>query len=113
MPSPSPEKISPSPILARDFLNFQPDPETGARKIGLARSPIGPPDPNAHPWSDLIGEESPADYQFKFYTQSEHLTVEYYADFIYMVDAKQLIEQTSLVTDGSFESGVNNWGKQG
>ena len=63
--------------------------------------------------SDLIGEESPADYQFKFYTQSEHLTVEYYADFIYMVDAKQLIEQTSLVTDGSFESGVNNWGKQG
>ena len=29
----------------------QPEPEPGARKIGLARSGSGPPDPNAHPWS--------------------------------------------------------------
>ena len=62
--------------------------------------------------SSLVGDDLD-DSDLKFYVQSENLTVEYYADFIYMVNANRLIKKTSLVTDGSFELGVNNWGKQG
>ena len=62
--------------------------------------------------SSLVGDDLD-DSDLKFYVQSDNLTVEYYADFIYMVNANRLIKKTSLVTDGSFELGVNNWGKQG
>ena len=62
--------------------------------------------------SSLVGDDLD-NSALKFYVQSDNLTVEYYADFIYMVNANRLIKKTSLVTDGSFELGVNNWGKQG
>ena len=63
--------------------------------------------------SNIIGTDAPSNYTFNFYCQSSSATVEFYADFILMVSAENLIQKTSLITDGSFEIQQNLWGQQG
>ena len=63
--------------------------------------------------SNTIGTDAPSNYTFNFYCQSSSATVEFYADFILMVSAENLIQKTSLITDGSFEIQQNLWGQQG
>ena len=63
--------------------------------------------------SNIIGTDAPLNYTFNFYCQSSSATVEFYADFILMVSAENLIQKTSLITDGSFEIQQNLWGQQG
>ena len=63
--------------------------------------------------SNIIGTDVPSNYTFNFYCQSSSATVEFYADFIFTVSAENVIQKTSLITDGSFEIQQNLWGQQG